>query len=62
MSGFTGSYRSENCSYGLSEYVKNIVSTPSNNIFNSTFTIPLIKDEEGELTNSHIFNVNNYPN
>ncbi|KAL4456934.1 hypothetical protein ABPG74_014572 [Tetrahymena malaccensis] len=55
LSGFTGGYRAKE-SNGLQDFYKNIVSYPSNNIFNSTFTIPIIKDENGTLLNEHIFN------
>lgn len=57
ISGFTASYRTKD-SQGLSEYAKTIVSMPANNIFNSTFTIPIVSDEEGTLVNPHIFELN----
>lgn len=55
FSGLTGGYRAKE-SNGLLDYYKNIVPYPSNNIFNSTFTIPIVQDEDGTLTNDHIFN------
>lgn len=54
LSGLTGGYRVKQCE-GLREYAKNIVGYPENNIFNSTWCMPMVSDAEGTLTNTHIF-------
>lgn len=55
LSGFSGSYRLKT-GEGLGGFVRSVVGYPSNNIFNSTFNIPLVSDEEGTLVGEHVFN------